>query len=366
MRATPSNPQQHYVFLGQHAILELLEEEVVCGWREIEAKLADPAQGNPHIDPHHLTTAKQELIRLGQVEVISGITYGRREVPLLALAGASRSRRFKDKAARKRTILAYYLGWSSTSSGGNVLAEAQERIVNKAMLAAAGVGYRIHNPRRRCVNTIFGVDVPIGPLDNAADLVVAVPGGVSRLATVLIEAKSRREWTYPQTGDVYQLLDKAAQLQITFPECSFVPVLVCRRPHLTLFHMAKTLGFLVFYTMTGREYLQPILPISEVNADHVQAVNDTLGYRLDRSDDPHWGLTTQFKKTLPRYALPVAEQWRHVGSQLASHYAYLRTGATDNEDSSSDDVPDLPGHIAAMQCLRLSTRRLLGVNALGW
>jgi hypothetical protein len=63
--------------------------------------------------------------------------------------------------------------------------------------------------------------------------------------TVLVEVKSIREWIYPTSSELYQVLHKCVLLKQAHPDMPIVPILVCRRAHKTTFFMAKQLGFVV-------------------------------------------------------------------------------------------------------------------------
>jgi hypothetical protein len=154
---------------------------------------------------------------------------------------------------------------------------------------------------------------------------------------------------YPSASEVFQLLDKAARLQITYPDAHLVPVLICRRAHFTTFQMAKALGCLVFYTGT-----QAILPHVEATAEAVEEVRAELGYDLVRTEAPHAGLTQQFRETLPGNALRIAERWAQTAAALQPFYATLpRSG--------------LPANVRRQthQQLREAAEQLLG-TAMHW
>jgi len=61
-----ASPRQ-YELLGARAIGELVDREHAVVWPEVEAKISDqpwPGLGTK-VDPHHLTTAKAEMVRAG-------------------------------------------------------------------------------------------------------------------------------------------------------------------------------------------------------------------------------------------------------------------------------------------------------------
>jgi hypothetical protein len=104
-----------YVAFARTAITELLDQEHAAGWLEVEAKIADAAwPGAPtRVDPHHLGTARRQLLRGGRIRVSHSGTRGGREVVIVQPADTSgRSTAIAKAAQRKRLLLARYLGWA--------------------------------------------------------------------------------------------------------------------------------------------------------------------------------------------------------------------------------------------------------------
>jgi hypothetical protein len=75
-------------------------------------------------------------------------------------------------------------------------------------------------------------------MDNAAHLTRS-DDECAAATTVLVEAKNLRQWIYPRTQEMYQLLRKAVSLQVRHPEARFVPVLVPRRINRIIGTMAR-------------------------------------------------------------------------------------------------------------------------------
>jgi hypothetical protein len=71
------------------------------------------------------------------------------------------------------------------------------------------------------VGTFLRQPVPGGALDDLAHLMFTVDQAPA-LAAVLIEVKNLRHWIYPSSDEIFQLLDKAAQLQLRHPDQQFV------------------------------------------------------------------------------------------------------------------------------------------------
>jgi hypothetical protein len=194
------------------------------------------------------------------------------------------------------------------------------------------------------ISQLFGQPIPGGALDDVAYLAALTPNQIPITFTVLIEVKNLRRWLYPQDHEIFQLLHKAALLQIAYPQQPLVPVLICRRAHYLTFTMAKDLGFRVFYTLT-----QPILPHSEASPAAVDEVNEELGYQLVRRNEAHSKLTEELTQTLPRDASDIAKRWRLSAQILAPFAERLREDITPGHRSSimrelkEAIVQDLPG-----------------------
>lgn len=299
-------------------------------WHEIEAKIADrryptlPPELHG-IDPHHLTTARHTLSTAGEVAEVREKTRGGSSVSVLVPTNQRHRKTLIAKAsARKRLLQARYLGWTRASGREpNVIAIAGERVTHASLRAATerGTGYYLVRPGGGEVTTLLDEAVPGGPLDDAALLVFPQQAQVVT-ATILIEVKNLRHWIYPSSAELFQLLDKAARLQIARPDVSFVPVLVCRRAHYTTFTMAKDLGLIVLETK-----VQPILPHSTVPAEDLAEVNAELGYELVRTEQPLDLLTSGFQTTIPRNASTFAQQWSRTAPNLSNSYRILRSAS---------------------------------------
>ncbi len=163
------------------------------------------------------------------------------------------------------------------------------------------------------VRRLFGADIPGGPIDDVAYLLVRDGQGSPRLITVLIEVKNLRHWLYPDDSEIFQLLDKATRLQIAHPDELIVPVLVCRQRQFLTHTMALDLGFFAVPTI-----VQPMLPHGDVSLEHFDEVRTELGYNLIQTTGPLDRLTQFFGVELPKYALYNARRWQEVARVLNS------------------------------------------------
>ena len=162
-----------YVDQAKLRLIEALKERTAMVWHEVQAVLAE-ARGTTarNIDPHHLTTARQGLLKAGVIVQDEMPTRGGRPVRLLELSDPLASKRESAAvAARKRLLYARYLGWASgTSTKTGIIGVALERAVHESlMLAAPEVGYRVENPKGGQTGHVGAVVLApsYGPLDNA-------------------------------------------------------------------------------------------------------------------------------------------------------------------------------------------------------
>lgn len=306
-----------YVALARTAILALLEEETAAAWIEVEAKVGD----NKHssigiaIEPHHLSEARRALVDDGELEITEAATRGGRKIPILHLPGAS-GRKFTDASARKRLLAARYYSWTTGSpSRPGKVGPAGEQAMHTALQVAAPAGYRLINPGQAAPK-LLGVELH-GPLDAAAHYLPVdehgIPGGAT---TVPIEVKNIRDWIYPTSAELYQLLNKSAILQVANPNHPIAPVLLCRRAHITTMRMAKDLG--IFIIPVSRQY------ISNVDETHLTEIRTELALTdLVQQVGPDERLVKFMTTHLPKVIDRTAENWSTFGPELQETFAAL-------------------------------------------
>lgn len=327
-----------WVALGWRAILQILDDEHAVVWPEVEARLSDtiPRGFSHRIDPHHLTTARRQLRAAGIIEEITAPTRGGREVEVIARTNRQgRQRAFEDAAARKRLLYARYLGWAE-----RIFGRAGEQITHASLLAAAPYGFRLVQPDGGQISHLFDQRAPVGPLDNAAILqCLDRTGRPAGSVVVLIEVKNVRHWIYAESPELFELLDKAAQLQLANPDIALLPVLVCRRAHPTAFRMAKELGFFI-----ADARAQFVLPLAEVPDQHLLEIQQELAFAdLTRTDKAYPRLVSLFANAVADCAKDAADRFARSAPVLARYAPVLRTHS--------------PGH-SAMRLLRSETQDL--------
>ncbi|WP_295791401.1 hypothetical protein [uncultured Microbacterium sp.] len=170
-------------------------------------------------------------------------------------------------------------------------------------------------------------------MDSAAWLTRLDQSGMPmRPVLIMIEAKNLREWIYPRTQELYQLLDKAASVQLAHPDVAIVPVLVCRRFHYTTGALAKQIGIHLIETKT--QFVRRVVLGVDDGQRKVDEVVNELGYDVTLHDDARPAIRRQFETTLPARVDDAAERWRLVAShpEAPDAIAVLR-----DEDVLGDD-----------------------------
>jgi hypothetical protein len=240
---------------------EFMNENLAASKIELEAKLIDSHFDHPPFEPAHLHDARKYLVSKGELTVDRSTTRGGGTPPILITTDRNnRSRKVDDAAARKRLLMSRYYSYvQGGDDARSSLAGPAGELAFQAALTRASVGASIATTTRGMPSLprVFGEDIPIGPMDNGfilqpldkTTLTAIPPFGIH----VLVEVKNVREWIYPRTQELYQLLAKSARVQQAHPDQKILPVLVCRKAHITTTFMAKELGF--FVIQAGRQFL---------------------------------------------------------------------------------------------------------------
>ena len=199
--------------------------------------------------------------------------------------------------------------------------------MHASLLAAAPYGYRLFNPIGGEVRSLLGGLVPGGSLDNGAVLTRVDPETLTPEGQyiVVVEVKNLRQWIYPRTQELHQLLDKAARLQVAEPGRRFIPVLVCRKAHYLTTVMARQVGFYVI--QTHRQYVRPFVAETDEGRCYLSELNSELAYDLTPEAGPVNPMVEHFHTPIQRVADRTAERWAAVAGLIASTVGRLRDDA---------------------------------------
>jgi hypothetical protein len=149
----------------------------------------------------------------------------------------------------------------------------------------------------------------------------------------MIEMKNVREWMFPRSHQLFQVLSKAAALQTAHPDQQILPMIVCRRKHIQSLWMANDLGFAVIEVK--RQFL---LPSAEYTPEDVEQVRAALGFDLHIANGPYPLLVDILNTTLPPRAEAMGTRWRQFGSAFGDMYDVLADDEVEEEDRA--DVLD--------------------------
>lgn len=294
-------------------------------WPEIEAKLAEPpARDRRPVHPHLLTSAKQGLVRRGAIiETAPTPTRGGHAIVTYQRVPMRDSRAIDAAAARKRLLHARYLGWATATKRHprGLIGPAGERALHASLVAPEVAGlYGVISGAGSEVTHLYGEPVPGGPLDGAAVHLGSRGGVLVGAVTLLFEVKNIRHWIYPSSHEVYQLLHKAAVLQVEHRTERILPVLVCRRRHYWTRQMAIDLGFFVIEV-----HEQRVQPVAELDLEAFHEVREELGFStLSMEVGPLPRLVQSLRDAVPPYAVATAARWGTMAPSLVDHFARLR------------------------------------------
>ena len=302
-------------------------------WPEVEARAGEKRwRDHARVDVNHLLTARNHLLMNGLIARSQDPARGGRAVVTtyhLPLARGNQTR-IARTSGRKRLLYARWLGWAVGDARypSGFVGVGGERVV-RASLAATRPG--LYFPAERDfgpVSHVLGDKVDPGSLDSAAWMIPRTGGIAGKPVLVPIEVKNLREWLFPHSHQVYQVLAKAAAIQGRNPDERVAPLLICRRKHIQTLFMAKDLGFMV--VEVKRQFL---LPSAEYTAEDVEEVRSGIGFDyLTVSDQADPLLVRVLNDTLPYRVEQLAQRWRTHG---AEHEALYHTLASD--DLSTDE-----------------------------
>lgn len=309
-----------YTELAESRIHATLVEHLAVVHPELESRLAERywhGSTSSNIDPHHITNALRDLRNAGVIEWVTGTTRGGHDLKTIQLADRKgRATKIDRAAARKRLIYARYTGWAQGTKRypQGLIGPAGETAVRTALTESGALQPAV--PGFGETSELLGVKLP-GPLDSAGFIVPIVKGMPLTAVTTIIEVKNIRSWIYPTSNEVYQLLSKAVLLQRPNPDRLIVPILICRRAHVTTFWMAKQLGF--FIIDMNRQFT------GDVENEALLSVRNELHFNdLHNGTGPSLRVKERFQGTLPKHATASAERWRKTSEDLGPTILDLR------------------------------------------
>ena len=317
--------EQQWIAEGRAIILALLEYEAAVVWPEVEARAAERSWlGFRRVDPNHLLTARDELLRSGEIARTPGVpTRGGRRIDVfhLPVVVGRNATRISRVGARKRLLQARWTGWAMGDARypSGLVGSAGEQVARDSLSASPPHLYAPVQANYGPVASVLGAAVVSGALDSAAWCFSRHEGLVGRPVLLPIEVKNLREWLFPDAPQVHQVLHKAAALSAADATTPLVPTLICRRRHITTLYMAQDLGFFVIEVKK-----QWLAPSNQYSSRELMEVRNELGYEfLSVAAGPDPLLVKILRETLPGRAEAAAERWSAVGARFGAEYAVI-------------------------------------------
>lgn len=284
----------------------MLDDELAVVKPEAIARLAEGYyRGDTrNIDPHVTGRALQQLERDGVILTTPAVpTRGGASVATIQPADQRRRRTAIEQAAsRKRLLYGRYLGWATGTERHphGLIGPAGETAVRRAIIESTAL--QPAAPDAGPVSKILDVRLN-GAADSGGFMNPLINGLPQPPVTVLIEVKSIREWIYPDSSELYQVLHKCVLLKRAHPTVPVVPILVCRRAQQTAFYMAKQLGFIVIEM--GAQFVG-----STVTEEQLLEVRNELGFGdLYLGTGPARRVRDRLRAQLGPYITEFADTW---------------------------------------------------------
>ncbi|MEV6562948.1 hypothetical protein AB0M22_45025 [Nocardia sp. NPDC051756] len=302
------SPAEHQA-KARNDLLQLVETEHAVVWNEVEAKLTEENRAREDANfAHVLTDARHILTDAGLIVPNTETARGGTSIETFTPADlTNRATKVKTAAARKRLLMARYRGWASGNATypHGLIGPAGEVAVRQALVEAGNLS--LSTPGAGEVRNILGTSLN-GSLDSGGWLPVMNSQGLLEATIYIpIEVKNVRDWLYPQSSEVFQLLSKAAQLQRGAPTTLIHPVLICRRANYTLFFMAKQLGFRVHITQQQYIRAAPEPQLAEIRTE--LGFTDLMPIEAGKAVP---NLLRFFRHTLQKSAIEAAHTWQET------------------------------------------------------
>jgi hypothetical protein len=245
--------------LAKKRILSILRKHGIATMRTLEQKISDSGPFNQRIDPHVLTTVRNQLIEEGVVIRIDN------QAPWYHLNDTPEEF-VKQRLAEQ---LPTYKGLQHGGIGTRV-GQCLEIAIYRALLEQDELEYlgSFKNLDEHDDSSLYSKEEPPQSLsgrsldgDECLDFLVRH----QEVGWAGIEAKNVREWLYPDRSEIAELLHKAVTLDI-------VPVLIARRIQYATFKVFSPCGVLI------HETYNQLLPETDRDLAELARDKSLLGY----------------------------------------------------------------------------------------
>ncbi len=287
--------------LGMRRIQSVLEREQAAAIRTLEMKISDGGPNPQRVEPHILGVAGVELMERGFVKAHQHPSTGTHNW----FAPARLTPQELD--VKLQQLIPVYQETTApgfTASLGDPLEISVFKILHNlkqkdprfAFFGSFDLSGR--RPSGRYAKTEPPISVSGTTLNGPPDFFLFHPASGE---TALIECKNVREWLYPSSGLIKEMLAKALY-------CDMVPIIIARRiPYITKVALCVPAGIIAHETYNQ---LYPDTPYGHQLAERVSKVRG-LGYSDVRaSEEPLQRTVTFFEKNLPIILPQMAERFR--------------------------------------------------------
>ena len=288
--------------LTTRALQRLLEERGALVRPEAEAILGEspwasrlfalPANWGP--EPHHVTTAHTRLVDDGVLVDRSEELNGRSVKVWVNARGLNtwgRKTEVQRAEQYKRRLYRRYLAWASNI---NLCGNVAEQAVDSSLRSIAGRHlWHVDAESGKLAQLPGREEFPWGPLDAGGFWPHVRSDPTSGFIPFAVEVKNIRNWIYPWSNELWELLTKLGG----FPDV--VPILIARRIHFMTFVLFKAAGVLGYQTRK-QWFTNPgnsPEPRHRLTPDELDRIATELSFRdMTYLDDP-----TQPQKSLQRF-----------------------------------------------------------------
>ena len=269
--------------MARRRLRSVLSRHVIATWRTLEQKISDAGPFDQRIDPHVLTTARDQLLWDGRM--LKRMEAG---IPWFYLPNTP-EQTVRARLAEQASIIRELNSGNLSKRIGQCL----EISTYRALLLQEELEYfgRFKDLNEHDDSILFSKEEPPQSIsgreldgDERLDFLIRHP----QAGWAGIEVKNIRQWLYPSRQEIADLIRKAVAL-----DC--VPILIARRFSYVTFHLLSTCGVVLHQTYNQR-YPQSALELAE-KAKHKRL----LGYHDIRvGNEPDSRLRTFITVNLPQ------------------------------------------------------------------
>jgi hypothetical protein len=289
--------------IARRRLVSILQSHKAANMRTIEQKISDAGPYNQRIDPHKLTTARNELTAEGIIDsrLDHGVTwYFLKRTP-------------PPEVTARIAVLGPI--WARTAKQGFTMRVGQslEITVFRALKAQSSLNFLgafldldTHDDSSlyKKEEPPFAFSGRTMPGDMRFDFLALHPSA----GPAGIEVKNVREWFYPERREIRDLIFKCCSLNA-------VPVLVARRIAYSTFSVLNPCGLVIHQTFNQR------YPASDADLAALARDRTLLGFHdILLGNDPDRRLTKFINVNLPK-VLPAAREAFTKHHDLLSAYA---------------------------------------------